>query len=194
MGQEENKPVQDDQAWFDALHGKADSGQGARLRRVLREVELADAAEQDTSHDWQRLQFALRREEAKPETKKRSSYRFYAMAASLLILVGTVSLLVPMSNVPKQSPPMSATVMRGTPEQVILSATPEQEANQLESELVRLGVNVTRRGTAEKIELHIPLSYPVRDEVRAALEARIIPVPDQGDLTVLFIQTTRAMH
>lgn len=194
MGQEEYRPVQDDQGWFDALHGKADSGQGAHLRRVLRGIELADAAEQDTSHDWQRLQFALRREEVNPEAKKRSSYRFYAMAASVLILVGTVSLLLPMRDVSKQSPPVSATVMRGTPEQVILSTTPAQEANQLESELVRLGVKVTRRGTAEKIELHIPLSYPVHDEVRAALEAHTIPVPDQGDLTVVFIQTTRAMH
>lgn len=189
MGQEEDKPVQDDQAWFDALHGKADSGQGARLRRVLREVELADAAQEDTSHDWQRLQFALRREESKRETEGNSSYKYYALAASVLILVGTVSLLMPTSDVSNQSPPVAATVMRGTSEQVILSLAPEKEAKQLEIELIARGVNVARRDSAEKIELHIPLSYPVRDDVRAVLEARIIPVPDQGDLTVVFMQT-----
>jgi len=189
MGQEDNKSAQDDQAWFDALSGKTDTGQAARLRNMLREVELADAAQEDTTHDWQRLQFALRREKAQPSGQARTGLRYFAIAASVLIVVGTVSMLMPKGEMPSSSAPESATMMRGTSEQVIFSATPEQDAIQLESELVRLGVKVVKSTSAEKIKLHITLSYPVKDEARAVLESRIIPVPDQGDLTVVFIPT-----
>lgn len=186
MKQEDNKSAKDDQAWFDALSGKAD-GQAARLRKVLREVELADAAQEDTSHDWQRLQFAMRREEAKGHT----SYKYYALAASILIVVGTITMLMPEHEAAMQTPQESASVMRGTSEQVILSSTSEQEAQHLESELVHLGVKATRNGSANRIELHIPLSYPVKDEVRAVLESHIIPVPEQGDMQIVFIQITK---
>ena len=190
MGQEDNKSAQDDQAWFDALSGKTHAGQATRLRRMLREIELADAAQEDTTHDWQRLQFALRREEAKPAGKKRySEFKYYALAASVLIVAGTISLLMPWGEVTQQSPQEAASVMRGAAEQVLFSADPAQDATQLEAELRRLGVKVTRRAMAEKIELHILLAYPVSDEVRAVLEARVIPVPDQGDLTVMFIKS-----
>lgn len=189
MGQEDNKSAQDDQAWFDALSGKTHTGQATRLRRMLREIELADAAQEDTTHDWQRLQFALRRQEAKPEGKGYSEFKYYALAASVLIVVGTVSLLMPWREVTQQSPQEAASVMRGAAEQVLFSADPAQDATQLEAELRRQGVKVTRRAMAEKIELHIFLVYPVKDEIRAAFESRIIPVPEQGDLTVVFIRS-----
>ena len=51
MEPDPNKPEQDDQAWFAALTGKAEEGQGAQLRRALRAIELADAAQEDTAHD-----------------------------------------------------------------------------------------------------------------------------------------------
>lgn len=191
MEQEDNKSAKDDRAWFDALGSNTDSGQAARLRSVLREVELADAAQEETEHDWQRLQFALRREVPKLESKGRSSYNFYALAASVLILVGTVLIMMPMREAAMTAHQDSVSVMRGTSEQVILSSTSEQEAQQLEAELVHLGVKATRSGSADRIELHIPLSYPVKDEVRAALESRIIPVPEQGDLQIVFIQITK---
>ena len=186
MAHDDNKSAQEDQAWFDALSGKSD-GQAMRLRKVLREVELADAAQEDTTHDWQRLQFEIRRE----ETKARSSYKYYAMAASILIVVGTVTLLMPAREVAMQSPQEAASVMRGTSEQVIFSADPAHEAQLLEAELVHLGIKVTRRGGAEKIALHIQLTYPVKDEVRTALESRLIPVPEQGDLHVVCMQITQ---
>lgn len=185
MAQDDNKSVQDDQAWFDALSGKAD-GQAARLRKVLREVELADAAQEDTSHDWQRLQFALKRE----EVRGRSSYQYYALAASILIVVGTITMLIPAREVALQSPPMAATVMRGASEQVLFSADPARDAKQLEIDLLVLGVKVVKNESADKTELHIAMDYPVRQAVRAVLEARIIPVPEQGDLTVVWIKST----
>ncbi len=185
MGQEENKSAQEDLAWFDALSGKAD-GQAARLRKVLREVELADAAQEDTTHDWQRLQFALKREEA----KGRSSYQYYALAATVLIVVGTVTMLMPDREAALQAPPVAATVMRGTAEQVLFSADPARDAKRLEIDLLVLGVKVVKNESTDKTELHISMDYPVRQAVRAALEARTIPVPEQGDLTVVWIKST----
>lgn len=186
MEQKENHPEQQDSAWFDALSGKTDTGQGARLRRMLREIELADAAQEDTAHDWQRLQFALRREAAQ-ESKAGFGLRYFALAASVLILVGAISMLVPMGDMShKPQPEEEGMVMRGISEQMIFSENPSQEAKQLESELASLGVKISRRETAEKIVLQISLLHPVKDEVRAVLEDRTIPVPDQGDLTVVF--------
>jgi len=191
MEPKENKSEQNDQAWFDALTGKSDVGQGARLRRMLHEAERADAVQEDTTHDWQRLQFAMRREAMRPVNKPGYGLRYFALAASVLIVVGTVSMLMPKSDVSNTSSPETAAVMRGTSEQVIFSATPSQEAKQLESELVRLGINVIRRGDSDKIVLHISLVYPVSDEVRAVLESCTIPVPDQGALTVTFVHASR---
>jgi hypothetical protein len=189
MGQEENKPGQDDQAWFDALSGKDDSGQGARLRRVLREAELMDASQEETVHDWHRLQFALRREDAEQAGTTRVGWRYFALAASVLILAGVVTMLMPRNEVAPQSRTEGAEVMRGKSAQVIMSTNPEQEAKQLESELLHLGVKIDRRSSAEKIELNIIMSYPVKDDVRAVLEARIIPVPDHGDLSVVYMKS-----
>lgn len=188
MTQDDKDSAGDDQAWFDALSGKADSGQATRLRAVLRDVELAEAAQEDTTHDWQRLQFAIRREEAKPEGKKHSNVKYYALAASVLIVFGSATLLMQTGEISKPTPMEAATVMRGMSEQVILSTSPAKEAKLLESKLLGLGVKVVKTDSADKSELHIALSYPVSDKVRAALEARIIPVPEQGDLTVVFIQ------
>jgi hypothetical protein len=188
MNQDDNKSAQEDQAWLAALSSKTDAGQAARLGRMLREVELADAAQEDTTHDWQRLQFALKREQAKGHT----SYKYYALAATILIVVGTVTLLMPTREAAMQSPQEAASVMRGTSEQVILSANPAREAQQLEAELIQLGVKVTRSGSAEKISLKIQLTYPVKDEVRAALESRIIPVPERGELSVVFIRYSQS--
>jgi hypothetical protein len=186
MAQEEKQTHLEDQAWFDELSGKTDSAQAARLRKVLREAELSDAAKEDTTHDWERLQFALRREKAKPKVQ----VKYFAIAASLLIVMGTVSLLMPKNETSNLPPPQSATMMRGMSTQVIFSKTPEQDAIQLEAELVRLGVKVSRRGEVNNIELQIALTYPVKDAVRAALESRVIPVPEQGELTVAFIAAT----
>ncbi len=174
----QNKAAQDDLAWFDGLSGKTETGQGALLRRELCEIERADARQEDTAHDWQRLQFAMRREQA------RSGWHVFAMAASALIFFSTVYMFKPISELPKED-----AVMRGMAEQVMVSETAAQDAGQLEVELQRLGVKVFRHSTAEKIELHIRLTYPVQDKVRAALETRIIPLPEQGELTVLFIQS-----
>jgi hypothetical protein len=191
MAQDENQSAQDDQAWFDALSGKADSAKATRLRNVLREVELEEAAKEDTTHDWQRLQFAMRREEGKPQEKMDSRFKYYALAASLLLVVGTATMLMQSGGSPTLSPMDAATVMRGTAEQVILSTAPAKEAKQLESELSALGVNVTKIDSADKVELHINLNYPVSDDVRKLLEARVIPVPQQGDLVVVFVNNSR---
>lgn len=192
MEQKENKSALDDQAWFDALIGKTDAGQGARLRRMLYEAELADAAQEDTTHDWQRLQFALRREKNQQENKTGSGLRYFALAASLLIFASAINMLMPTSDLSYQSnAEREGAVMRGVSEQVIFSATPSQEAEQLEGELLRMGVKVHRRSTAEKTTLYISLSHPVKKEVRALLEARTIPLPDQDDLIIVFIPASQ---
>jgi hypothetical protein len=189
MVKDNGKSAQDDHDWFEALSGKTDAGQGARLGRMLREVEQADAALEDTTHDWQRLQFALRRETARQGSK--AGLRYFAIAASVLIVVGMVSMLMPAHDISPRTRSEETTVMRGKSEQVIFSANPKQEAIQLESELARLSVKVTRLASKDKVELDIQLSYPVSHDVRAVLETHIIPVPDQGDLNVTFLQATR---
>jgi hypothetical protein len=188
MARDDNKSAQEDQAWLAALCGKTETGPAARLGRMLREVELADAAQEDTTHDWQRLQFAIRREQAKPRT----SYKYYAIAASVLVMVGSVALLMKPGDVGQPTPMEAATMMRGAAEQVLLSAAPARDAQQLEKELMMLGVKVVKTVSADKTELHIALAYPVNSGVRAVLESRVIPVPEQGDLTVVFVQTNPA--
>ena len=187
MEQDNNQSAQDDKVWFDSLSGKIDTVQSTRLRSVLREVELTDAAKEDTTHDWQRLQFALRSEQSKSGGKYNSGYKYYAMAASVLVVVATASMLMPKNELPSPAPVESAVMMRGISAQVIFSKSPEKDAKQLEFELMSLGQTVTRQSEAGKIELRIKLTYPLNDKVRAALESRVIPVPDQGDLVVDFI-------
>lgn len=191
MTQDENKSPQDDQAWFDALSGKADAGQAARLRSVLREVELAEAAQEDTTPDWERLQFALRREGAQATRTKRPASQYYALAASVLVLVGSVSLLLPLGEEAMQSPPTATTVMRGNPEQVLFSRTAAKDAKQLELELQLVGVKVSKTETPEKTVLQIQLHHPVTQAVHAVLEARVIPVPEQGELNVVYMQVEK---
>ena len=189
MGQQNSDQAQDDQAWFDGLSGRAGSPQATRLHNMLREIELDDAAREDTTHDRQRLQFALRREQARPVARPQSRLKYFAMAASVLIVVGAASMLLPKDEMPASSPVGEEAGMRGSSEQVILSAAPEKEARQLEAELVALGVQVKRISSAEKTELQIALSYPVKGDVRAVLERRTIPLPERGDLLVSFIRS-----
>ena len=108
----DDKTLQDDQAWFDSLNGKGESAQAARLRQVLYEADLADAAKEDTTHDWQRLQFALRSEQSKSGGKYNSGYKYYAMAASVLVVVATASMLMPKNELPSPAPVESAVMMR----------------------------------------------------------------------------------
>lgn len=184
MEREQDKPAQNDQAWFDALSGKEGTGQGALLHKVLREVELSEAAQEETEHDWQRLQFALKRE----ASQQRFRLRHVALAASVLILVGAVAMLMPPRQNESHLDADDSAVMRGQAQRMIMSQNPERKAKQLEAELRNLGVQVVRRTTAEKTELDVTLSYPVSDDVRAVLESHIIPVPELGDLKVTFIK------
>jgi hypothetical protein len=189
MEQDNNKFSQDDHAWFDALSGKGDSTQMNQLRQMLIETELADSKLEDTTHDWQRLQFAIRREKGHADSQERNGWRYFAMAASVIIMVGAATLMLKTNDVSNPASIDSATVMRGTSEEIIFSAIPEQDAKQLEIELNKLGVKVIRNSLIEKSELQISLNYPVKVEIRNVLESHIIPVPDQGDLHVVFIKS-----
>jgi len=285
----DEQPLPDDQAWFDALNGKGDSGQAARLRQVLRAAELEAAAQEDVTHDWQRLQFALRREKAKPESTISKRNKYYPMAASVLIVVCASSVIFetikepsyspsepapvavalppPVAHAPPAvaSPPAAAThgtteqakakaaakqdereneearqlmsrqvdtemmrersvqmeesaaprAMMAAPvmmapqpaplaspksmmappvtvesdksEQMVSTATPEQDADQVKAELAKLGVGVVKGILLEdSFVLFITLTYPVKAEVRAVLEAHTIQVPEQGELAVVF--------
>ena len=106
----DDKTLQDDQAWFDSLNGKGESAQAARLRQVLYEAELADAAKEDTTHDWQRLQFALKREKAKPESHISWHKKYYPIAASVLIVVCASSVIFETIKEPGYSPTAPAPV------------------------------------------------------------------------------------
>lgn len=177
----QDKSPQDDLDWLTTLAGKSEGGQGARLRQALRDIEQVEAAQEDTTQDWERLRFAIRREQA----QQKSTLRYVALAASLLIFVSTLRMMMPMEEtVPGME---AATVMRGTAEQVILSANPKQEADQLQSELLRLGAQVVRRDSPAKVELHVTLVHPVSESIRALLEANTIPLPEQGDLKIVLI-------
>jgi ribosomal protein S27E len=71
------KAEQDDLIWFEALNGKTKDNKKNRLRTILREIELADAAAEDISNDWQRLQLALRHEEdQKIKTNRNGLHHF----------------------------------------------------------------------------------------------------------------------
>ena len=290
--------LQDDQAWFDALNGKSDSAQAARLRQLLREAELADAAQEDISHDWQRLQFALRREKAKPENKGIWQSKYYSIAASVFIVVCASSVIFetikdpeysssasapveiplppPVDDAPpaKVTPPAAARhgitrhskvnaapklderesvllgarslisqqadrkirrerptsvegsdyprsmiaprlpylVVPNPPEpeviyrsvealspppphvnrvDVVSTVTPEQDADRVKAELTQLGVGVVKDIQENKFVLIITLTYPVKEEVRTVLEAHHIPVPEQGELSVVFIKSSK---
>lgn len=172
----QDKSLQDDLDWFDGLSGKVEIGQGALLRRELAEIERAEADQQDLTHDWQRLQFAMRRE------KSQSTWNFFAMAASVLIFFSAVYMLKPLGE-----RPMDEAVMRGTTEQTRVSEHAVQDAAQLQAELSQLGVKVVRSSTAQKVTLRIELVYPVAQAVGAILEAHGIPLPEEGDLTVSFM-------
>lgn len=188
MEKSQHTTAQDDQAWFDALRGKTEDGQGAMLRHMIRQVESAESAQENIEHDWQRLQFALRREQKQQGWRGELGVRYFALAASVLILAGTLVMLRPMGDEWLQTEPKAVGMMRGTAAQVIVSATAEQDAQQLEAELISLGVEVTRRAAAERIELHVVLTYPVTDEVRNALESRLVPVPEQDALDIVYVR------
>lgn len=101
-------------------------------------------------------------------------------------------MLMPTSDMTYQpSTEVDRVMMRGMSEPVIIHVDQLQEAKQFESELLRLGVKVHQNSTAKKHTLRITLSYPVKNEVRVLLEARIIQVPSQGDLTVVFVPFTQ---
>ena len=189
MGIEENKTSPEDQAWFDGLSGKVHTGQAAKLRKMLREVEAADAAKEDTQQDWERLQFALRREAAQSKKNHRAPYQYYALAASLLIVAGTVTMLMPSKRAEMTAP---TAAMNMAQQSVIWTATPEKDAKQLETELLMLGVVAKRCDSPDKTELNISLLYPLSAEVLAVFAAHVIPVPEQGDLNVVFMQQPTA--
>ena len=131
----------------------------------------------------------MRRETAQPRQPFSHGLRYFALAATVLIFAGSIYLLAPPGNAPRNAEEAGA-MRGGTAAQVVRSASPAQDAQQLESELTRLGVQVKRRGTAEKIELRIALACPVKDAVRAALEQRAIPLPEQGELVVVYVAGT----
>lgn len=172
--------LQDDFDWYDGLRGKSESGQGALLRRELAALERTGDEQQGMAHDWQRLQFAMRRE------RVNAGWNFMAMAASVLMFVSAIYMLAPLGEMPAEE-----SLMRGTAEMVVVSADAAQDANRLQDELARLGVKVARRSEAGKISLRIHLNYPLTQPVGELLESNGMPPPEQGDLTVTFIQQAR---
>lgn len=173
----QHEDMQDDLDWFDALRGKSATGQGALLRRELAALERAGAEQEDLAHDWQRLQFAMRRE------RVGTNWNFLAMAASVLIFCNAIYMLGALVEMPAED-----ALMRGTSEQVVVSAHAAQDASRLQDKLGRLGVKVSARRTVEKISVRIRLVYPVAQPVAELLEANAIPLPEHGDMTVTFIQ------
>lgn len=168
--------LQDDLDWYNGLRGKSETGQGALLRRELAALEHAGAEQEDMAHDWQRLQFAMRRERATV------GWNFMAMAASVLVFFSAIYLLGPLGQMPAEE-----TLMRGGTEQVVVSEQAAQDASRLQDELARLGVQVSRQGAAEKVSVRIRLVYPVAQPVAELLEENAIPLPEHGDLTVTFV-------
>ncbi|MDD2721848.1 MAG: hypothetical protein PHH47_11135 [Gallionella sp.] len=169
--------MQDDFDWYDGLRGKSETGQGALLRRELAALERSGTEQDDLAHDWQRLQFAMRRE------RVNTGWNFLAMAASVLMFISAISMLAPLGEMPAED-----SLMRGASELVVVSADVAQDAGRLQADLVRLGVPVSRQLSTGKISLHIRLAYPVAPAVGELLESNAIALPEQGDLTVTFIQ------
>lgn len=196
--------------WLKAVRGTPDADAGDRetarveavrqyfLRRIAEDGETApeDAARRD------RLLAYVRRQEAVPEglprahpgivgspgRRKASNARWYALAASIVFAAALllVNLLPRPGDTGREA--NEALQLRGTPIQIVRTASPSGTALEIERRLASLGVTVRREGfEAETVTLSARIPAGQIGEARRALEEFGIKVDDDGRMKVMLL-------
>ena len=196
--------------WLKAVRGTPDADAGDRetarveavrqyfLRRIAEDGEAApeDAARRD------RLLAYMRRQEAVPEgllrahpgvvgppgRRKASNARWYALAASIVFAAALllVNLLPRPGDTGREA--NEALQLRGTPIQIVRTASPSGTALEIERRLASLGVTVRREGfEAETVTLSARIPAGQIGEARRALEEFGIKVDDDGRMKVMLL-------
>lgn len=182
----------DDQAWLDALAGKPESGSDSpaeREARLLRatihaQQQSASAPPDEVERGLEQLLFRLRQEGLLDKAKKSPRHwpngAWMAIAATVVIAVAVSALWPGMES--GLSPTDEIGQMRGGKVQIIRASKPDNEAQQLRSELEKLGTRVETRqaGPVWVVKAQVP--------VQKMAEARLIAaqhgfgLPDDGML------------
>jgi hypothetical protein len=175
------------------------------IKKVLRDNDKAEQEREaaETQRDWQRLQFRMRKESIQMPNQKpikrdwlSPANRSLAMAAGVAAVM-TVGLLVNGTGLdggdtPKgpagSGPTIDGTVMRGSKTEILRVKDPVEESRKLQSALQAVGTQADFRSNSDSIILDIVLTRPLKPAVSQALEKYNVPIPEQGNLSIQFIQ------
>lgn len=174
--------LQDD-AWLE--HRKDTSGEQSPtglLRQVMVETESREAGDESIEHDWHRLRFALKRE--RPISR---SAGYFAQAAMLLLLVGSVYWMMPNDQIVSGSGESDLTRMRGKQAQEVYSSDIPTDAARLIQRLEAVGLVVTHKMQQNQAEIEVQLHYPLSPEQLDLLKSEGIEVPTSGDMKLLYL-------
>ena len=164
------------------------------LRQTMLDAEKPESQNESMEHDWQRLRFAIKREERAMATGlfKFLDVRHTAQAALVLVAVFSVYFMLPGKDDGFKSPGnVVDTVMRGKNSQQIFSRNIQKDADRMYGRLVELGVKAEKNISTNQVEIKITLIYPLNKTVRDLLQGEDIPIPTSGDLTLVFIPAAR---
>lgn len=167
-----------DEAWLDVLaRGKDSPHAGAhpdalRLKAALIEREHRAAERLDTTHDWERLRFQLRKHEQSAGRRGKPQLLVWAIAASLVLGIALISFR------PGQEAAPDFDQMRGAQSYNLSRASPAEDALRLRRVLEEAGVAVTQSIDGRRIVLEFTLPAQPSDAIYAELaqlELSLIP-------------------
>lgn len=173
-------------AWLAALLS-SETGETGALRQAMMDEERKARLEEDITHDWQRLRFAIRREEQAMSSGLFVNLRYAAQAAMVLVAVFGVYFMLPGHEGMSPTSVMEEPVMRGKNSQPLYSKHVREDAENMYQRLANMGVKVNKSVSADKVEIQIYLTYPLSRELIGLLQGEDIPVPRSGDLYLVYL-------
>lgn len=181
-------------AWLAQLSrlDHAEDPETVALRRALLDAEKQELLNENTEHDWERLKFAIKREESAKSSGILNSFRYTAQAAVVLMAVLGVYFMLPdgggrAPSVTVQEEP----VMRGKNIQELYSRNIKADAELAYQRLIKLGVGAKMSVSPNRIEIRMELTYPLSEQARDFLHEQDIAIPNAGELYLVYVPAAR---
>ena len=187
-----------DQQWFDRLSGKAGLTDDARAvreadalrfaldqehQRVTREVD-SKADDEVLAHDWERLQFALKRE-GLLQPPRRAHWTWHALGG-LAAVVLLSAVLVPLwSTLDRSVYPEPPVLRGGSPVRQIASSKPRESAEQFAQALQKAGLAPALYQQNKAFVVDIALQFDQLDRATSAFMSLNL-APAQGLNRIVF--------
>jgi hypothetical protein len=190
----------------DLVSGKSRQDAGDVPLHVVHQTLKANDAKESAAEamqsdsDWQRLQFALRREqiEADKARKEREAKSWFAnpakrnmaMAAAVAAVVGLGAVFGPGSPVPggTSSGIIDPSVQRGVKTELIRSTNPTATAQSWVQEIRAAGGQAQLRSADGKVFVDVALQRPIPKAMIELFEKRAVPLPETGNLMLQFME------